>query len=192
MNVTREEAAKALADVDRASHRIGQLKGYHHGAPYFIIWGFVWLAANLTSYFLTDAAKFAWPVALGFGLVASAILGILQSRKWPKGERASAAERSFGSRMGMTAGIVMVFIVCIILIARPQSSQEVNAMISIVFPFLYMAGGIWAGWRLFAIGLVTAVAILVGYFWFAEHFELWMGLFGGGSLIAGGIWLRTA
>jgi hypothetical protein len=190
MNVTREEAAKALADVDRASDRIGQLKGYHHGAPYFIIWGFVWLAANLASYFLTDAAKFAWPVSLGFGFTASLILGILQSRKWPKG--ASTSERRFGSRMGMTAGIVMAFIVCIILIARPQSSQEVNAMISIVFPFLYMAGGIWAGWRLFAIGLVTAVAILVGYFWFAEHFELWMGLFGGGSLIAGGIWLRTA
>jgi hypothetical protein len=168
MNVTREEAAKALADVDRASNRIGQLQGYHHGAPYFLILGRVWLAANLASYFLTDAAKFAWPVALGLGFVASMILGILQSRKWPKGERASAAERKFGSRMGMTAGIVMAFIVCIILIAQPQSSQEVNAMISIVFPFLYMAGGIWAGWRLFAIGLVTAVAIIVGYFWFAE------------------------
>jgi hypothetical protein len=192
MNVTREEAAKALADVDRASDRIVQLKGYHHGAPYFIIWGLVWLAANLASYFLTEAAQFAWPVALGAGFVASIILGILQSRKWPKGERASTAERRFGTRMGMTSGIVMAFIVCIILIAQPQSSQEVNAMISIVFPFLYMAGGIWAGWRLFAIGLVTAVAIIVGYFWFAEHFELWMGVFGGGSLIAGGIWLRTA
>ncbi len=192
MNVTREEAAKALDDIDKASDRVFQLQGYHHGAPHFIIWGLVWLAANSASYFLTDAARFAWPIALAFGFVASTVVGILQSRKWPKGKTASAAERRFGSRMGMTAGIVMLFIVCITLIAQPTDSREINAMISIVFPFLYMAGGIWAGWRLFAIGLVTAAAIIFGYFWLAEHFELWMGLFGGGSLIAGGIWLRTA
>lgn len=192
MNVTREEAAKALADIDKASDRVFQLQGYHHGAPYFIIWGLVWLAANSASYFLTDAARYAWPIALAFGFVASMIVGILQSRKWPKGKTASAAERRLGSRMGMTAGIVMLFIVCITLIAQPTDSREINAMISIVFPFLYMAGGIWAGWRLFAIGLVTGAAIIFGYFWLAEHFELWMGLFGGGSLIAGGIWLRTA
>lgn len=192
MNVTREEAAKALADIDKASDRVFQLQGYHHGAPYFIIWGLVWLAANSASYVLTDAARYAWPIALAFGFVASMIVGILQSRKWPKGKTASAAERRLGSRMGMTAGIVMLFIVCITLIAQPTDSREINAMISIVFPFLYMAGGIWAGWRLFAIGLVTGAAIIFGYFWLAEHFELWMGLFGGGSLIAGGIWLRTA
>lgn len=192
MNVTREEAAKALADVDRASDRIVQLKGYHHGAPHFIVWGLVWLFANTGSYFMPDNEQYFWPIGVGVGFVASLILGILQSRRWPKGERASAAERRFGSRMGMTAGVVMSFIVCIVLIARPQTSEEINAMISIVFPFLYMAGGVWAGWRLFAIGLVTAAAILVGYFWFTEHFALWMGLFGGGSLIAGGVWLRTA
>lgn len=192
MNVTREEAAKALADVDRASDRIVQLKGYHHGAPYFVIWGFVWLFANTGTYFMPENEQYFWPIGIGVGFVASMILGILQSRKWSKGERASAAERKFGSRMGMTAGIVMAFNVAIVLIARPETGREGNAMVSIIFPFLYMAGGVWAGWRHFAIGLITAAAILVGYFWFADHFALWMGLFGGGSLIAGGIWLRTA
>lgn len=192
MNVTREEAAQALADIDKASDRVFKLKGYHHGAPHFIIWGLVWLVANSASYFLTDAARLAWPISLAFGFVGSMVVGIMQSRKWPKDHQASSVERRFGARMGMTAGIVMLFIICITLIAQPTTDREINAMISIVFPFLYMAGGLWAGWRLFAIGFVTAAAIMFGYFWLTEHFELWMGVFGGGSLIAGGIWLRTA
>ncbi|MEZ6029034.1 MAG: hypothetical protein R3C46_04720 [Hyphomonadaceae bacterium] len=192
MNVTREEAAKALDDINRASDRVVQLKGYHHGAPHFIIWGLVWLGANSATYFIPGSDKYAWPAALAFGFVASMIAGILQSRKWPRGRHASAAERRFGYRMGMTAAVVMAFIVCITLIAQPSTSREINAMISIIFPFLYIAGGIWAGWRLLAIGLVTAAAIMIGFYWLPDHFDLWMGLFGGGSLIAGGIWLRTA
>jgi len=192
MNVTREEAAQALTDISRANDRISQMKGYHHGAPYFVIWGLVWLAANTGTHFAPEQQKFIWPAALGLGFIASMVTGILQSRKWARGAGTGDAERRFGARMGMTAGVVMAFIVSIVLIARPETNREVNAMISIVFPFLYMAGGIWAGWRLFAIGLVTAAGIMAGYFWMPEFYWLWMGLFGGGSLIAGGIWLRTA
>ena len=87
---------------------------------------------------------------------------------------------------------MLVFIVVITWIANPESSRDVNTIISIFFPFIYMAAGVWAGWRLFAIGLVTAAAILAGYVWVQEYFELWMGVFAGGSLIAGGLWLRSA
>jgi hypothetical protein len=55
-----------------------------------------------------------------------------------------------------------------------------------------MCGGIWIGWRLFAIGLFTAAMILIGYFYIGGWYDLWMGVFAGGSLIAGGLWLRTA
>ena len=65
-------------------------------------------------------------------------------------------------------------------------------MISIFFPFMYMGSDIWAGRRLFAIRLVTAVGIVAGFIWIDECYLLWMGLFGGGSLIAGGLWLRSA
>jgi hypothetical protein len=57
---------------------------------------------------------------------------------------------------------------------------------------MYMGSGIWAGWRLFAIGFVTAAGIMAGFIWIDDYYSLWMGLFGGGSLIAGGLWLRSA
>ncbi|OYX49829.1 MAG: hypothetical protein B7Y90_06105 [Alphaproteobacteria bacterium 32-64-14] len=192
MNVTREEAAQALADIDKASDRVFKLKGYHHGAPFFIVWGFVWLIANSVSQFRPEYQRWVWPAAVGAGFVISMVIGIAQSRKSPAGTQAAALDRRVGSRIGMTSGVMMAFIATMILIAQPSSADEGNAMVSIFFPFMYMAAGIWAGWRLFAIGLVTAIAIIVGFFWMREYFDIWMGVFGGGSLIAGGIWLRTA
>jgi hypothetical protein len=191
MNVTRDEAAKALGDIDKATSKVIELKGYHHGGPHFIVWGFVWLFANTITQFWPQYANIAWLSLLGLGMVSSTVLGILQARSVKPGA-ASSMGASFGRKMGMTSGVMFVFIFCLMLISRPESNREANAMISILFPFLYMCGGIWAGWRLFAIGFVTAAAILIGFFYVKEWFDLWMGVFAGGSLIAGGLWLRSA
>ena len=191
MNVSREEAAQALKDIDRASDRIVQLKGYHHGAPFFILWGLVWLFANTLSQFQPELRNWAWGIGIATGVVLSTVIGVTQARRiTPDGARALNAR--IGRRIGMTAGIMLVFIFLITSIAKPESSRDVNTIISIFFPFIYMAAGVWAGWRLFAIGLVTTAAILAGYFWVQDYFDLWMGAFAGGSLIAGGLWLRTA
>jgi hypothetical protein len=191
MNVTRDEAAQALDDISKASDRVVKLKGYHYGAPHFIVWGFVWLFANTITEFWPQYAQIAWISLLAVGMISSTVLGVLQRRNVKPGAAASIDAR-IGRRIGMTSGVMFAFIFCLMWIAQPETNREANAMISILFPFLYMCTGIWAGWRLFAIGLVTAAAILVGYYYVKDWFDLWMGVFAGGSLIAGGIWLRTA
>jgi hypothetical protein len=192
MNVSREEAAQALDDIGKAGDRILQLKGYHNGAPHFIVWGLVWLVANSISQFWPERQQLAWPVGVGIGMISSTALGIYQSRRYPRGTQASRKERWIGSRIAATSFVMFAFIFCALNISKPETSRELNALISIFFPFLYMACGLWAGWRLFAIGFVTAVAIMAGFFLIDEYYWLWMGVFGGGSLIAGGVWLRTA
>lgn len=191
MNVTRDEAAQALADINRASDKIVELKGYNHGAPYFMIWGLVWLFANIVTQFWPDQANWAWGPGVVIGMIASTVTGLIQS-KTIKTTASTAATAKIGRRIAMTSVTMFVFIFCIIYIARPETSREINALISIFFPFLYMGAGIWAGWRLFAIGAVTAAGIMAGYIWIDEYYALWMGLFGGGALIASGLWLRSA
>lgn len=191
MNVSRDEAAKALDDIGKATNKVVELKGYHHGAPHFIVWGFVWMFANAITQFWPMYAGLAWISLLAVGMVSSTVIGILRARNVKPGAAASVSA-SIGRKMGMTSGVMFAFIFCLMLISRPESNREANAMISILFPFLYMCGGIWAGWRLFAIGFVTAAAILVGYFYVKEWFDLWMAVFAGGSLLAGGLWLRSA
>jgi len=192
LTVTREEAVTALEEVSRASDRINTLKGYHHGAPHFIIWGLVWLVANTLTQFLPDQTNVTWSAALVFGVIASVATGVIQARRARPRAASSAAEARVSRRSGMAVAVVFAFIACLVVITRPETSRETNAVISIVFPFMYMGAGVWAGWRLFAIGLVTAVGIMAGFVWIEDYYPLWMGLFGGGSLIAGGLWLRSA
>jgi hypothetical protein len=191
MNVSRDEAAQALAEVGAAGDKVVRLKGYHHGAPHFMIWGIVWLIANSVTQFWPHLVNWAWIICLALGFVLSTVVGVLQSRDREPGT-ASPADRRTGRRIGMTFGVVSGYIACMMMIAQPEAQREANVMISIIFPFIYMAAGVWAGWRLFAIGLVTLVAIIVGYYTVQEYFALWMGVFAGGSLFAGGVWLRTA
>lgn len=191
MNVTREEAAKALEEVSRASDRIVTLKGYNHGAPHFVIWGLVWLVANTITQFWPANTNWAWGPGIVIGVIASAVTGMIQSRGVKRGPP-SSFDATTAQRIGLTSLVGLAFITCLVFIARPETSREMNAMISIFFPFMYMASGIWAGWRLFAIGFVTAAGIMAGFVWIDEYYALWMGVFGGGSLIAGGLWLRSA
>lgn len=191
MNVTQEEAAQALADINRASERVAKRIGYNHGAPYFILWGLIWLVANTVTHFRPDLSGLAWGIGVTTGMLVSTGMGVMQSRN-AKAEPGSRFDPRMGRRIGFTCVILLAFMACLTWLANPQSSREVNVIISIFFPFIYMAAGVWAGWRLFAIGLVTAIAILVGYAFVQAYFGLWMGVFAGGSLIAGGVWLRTA
>jgi hypothetical protein len=191
MNVTRDEAAKALGDIDKAANKVIELKGYHHGAPHFMVWGLVWIFANSITQFYQQYAGTAWVSLLAVGMASSTVIGIIQGRRAKHGA-ASSMPAGISAKMGMTSGVVFAFIFCLMLISQPETSRETNAMISIIFPFLYMCGGIWAGWRLFAIGFVTAAAILFGFFYVKEWFDLWMAVFAGGSLLAGGLWLRSA
>ena len=190
MNVTRDEAEQALKDIGKAASKVVELKGYHHGAPHFLVWGLVWLVANTITQFWPQYAGTAWMTCLAVGMVSSTVIGVLQSRRVRHG--AAAVDMNIGRKIGITSGIMFVFIFCLLTIAQPESSREANAMISILFPFLYMCAGLWAGWRLFPIGLVSAAAIMVGFHFIDEWFDLWMGVFAGGSLIAGGLWLRSA
>jgi hypothetical protein len=188
--VTRDEAAQALDDIATARDKIGRLKSYNYGAPYLIVWGLVWLVANAVTQFEPDHAGIAWPVGVVIGLVASTAISFLKTSRIEPGS--ASIDKKTGRRVGLTSLVIVAFVVALNLISQPETSREINATISIFFPFAYMAAGIWLGWRLFAIGLVTALAILIGYFYIGDWFALWMGVFGGGSLIAGGLWLRSA
>jgi hypothetical protein len=41
-------------------------------------------------------------------------------------------------------------------------------------------------------GIALAALTLFGYFEVVTHFDMWMAVVGGGSLILAGIWLRRA
>jgi len=52
--------------------------------------------------------------------------------------------------------------------------------------------GLFGAPRLLVTGIGVYVLTLAGYFLLPQIFQLWMAAVGGGGLIIGGLWLRTA
>ena len=88
--------------------------------------------------------------------------------------------------------MLIAFFIATELVLPNLSPRQNSAYLSLFWAFAYMFAGVWRAWRLFTIGLVTALLILFGYFELQEHYFLWMGVVGGGALLAGGLWLRRA
>lgn len=191
MNVTREEAAEALQTIGRAGEKIGQLKGYHHAAPHLIAWGLVWVVANTVTDLAPQYANLAWMTTIPLAVICNFVFGYLTTRA-VKRAGSTETQARFSGRFVLLGLVFFVFFVSLFTIMKPENDKDVSAVISMFFPFVYMGAGLWLGWRLFAIGAVTVALIMGGYLWLPEHFFLWMGLAGGGALIAGGLWLRSA
>ena len=191
MNVSREEAAAALDDVEAAQARLHTVRRYAEFAPYLLLWGFIWLGANVVSDLRPAYADVVWLIGVSVGFAWTIYFTVRNARRWACMHRGSKAEgRAIGRRAVLLGMTLWIYFPSMTLLMGPLSGRQTNAFISITWAFVYMVAGAFIGWRIFAIGVVTAAAVMFGYLALPSHFFLWMGLVGGGSLIAGGLWLR--
>ena len=194
MNVTRDEAARALEEIGEAGSRMNRLGLYADLAPNFMLWGTIWFAANLITEFWPGYANLAWLIgSLLIGTPLTIYFTVRQGRRsGARMRQAGVDPKALGGRMALLGAIVWGFFASIVAVTAPLNGRQVDAFISLFFAFAYAIGGIWGGWRLMAIGLIAAAAVLFGYFALQQHFYLWMAVVGGGALFAGGLWLRKA
>lgn len=191
MNVSRKDASDALEVIGSADRRVREIRGNREASPFLIVWGLVWLIANAVSDLWPTAAGMGWLIGVIAGCVATAVLVVLQARRMVSQQIHTSAERiQHRTRMLMLGVTVLLFFPVMLTVLWPLTGRQQNAFISLFWAFAYMASGAWLGKRLFITGLATAAAILGGYLLLREHFSLWMAVFGGGSLILGGLWLR--
>jgi len=191
MQISRDEAAQALSDINDARSRVDKLHGYGDAAPFFMLWGLIWLVANSTTQFAPVLADMAWLAGILIGTTVTIALATLQAKQRGArdlSQRGQSAQVAI--RMGVSQGVILAFFVALMTIVWPLDARQFNALISLFWACTYMGVGVWIGMRLFWIGAITAVAILFGYFNIEQYYSLWMGIAGGGSLIAGGLWLR--
>lgn len=190
MTLSKEDAALALDEIGAARARMATLKGYSEAAVHLIIWGLVWMVANTVTDLAPPYGGTAWLACIAVGTLASALKGGTRLRKASQGLGTRVVARPQTWRFGHNFLVIFGFFAALFFVIGPISGRQGNALISLFWCFAYMLTGVWTGWRIFAIGAVTAAATLFGFVALKEHFSLWMGLVGGGSLILGGLWLR--
>jgi hypothetical protein len=191
MTLSAQEASGALAAIDAADRRVRQVAWYRQTSPFLILWGLIWLVANAVTGLWPRFAGLAWLIGVVGGVGFSAVLSYLQMQRRAVAHEQRPAGRARSSRRMLLLGLTIAgFFPAMFAVLGPLSAQQGNAFISLFWAFAYMAAGAWVGMRLFITGVVTAAAILVGYFFVREHFFLWMAVVGGGSLLLAGFWFR--
>jgi hypothetical protein len=186
MTTTKQEAQRALRDIETAQDRSNAYSFYSVAGPIVAIWGVVWLVANVTSYFAPQWSTPIWLVGIASGTIASAAGGLRAQRKGGKFvSTLKAALMGLSVAVALAAGLTALAYV-----GGFSSRQQVNAVVSIIVAVSYIVMGVERGARMTILGLIVGATTVGGWLWLRPSFELWMGLIGGGALIIGGLWLR--
>jgi len=179
MPYSREEAVASLQAVETMEQRAKTLRGYEQGAPYFFLWGVIWIVGY--------SASDAYPHGAGAIWLALNVLGIFVGIVIGKRMQFSNSSRSRYLAIVMTA---FAFVGATYFVMRPTSAQQLHAFPALLVSFAYIIMGIQRGSRLAIAGIALAALTLVGFVLMHEHFALWMAIVGGTALLLTGFWLR--
>ncbi|WP_186147357.1 hypothetical protein [Burkholderia gladioli] len=181
MPLTREQAARALQEIDAVSGHSGRLHRYAHAAPILTLWGWIWLRGFGLGEIWPRGAGLIWIPLNLIGVAGSLYLG-----QRGKTERAAATNwRWLGSILA-----ILAFYLAVLTLFPTASPRQSAALIALIVALAYGLAGLWFGARFAVAGAVLAMLTLAGYFLLPGHFLLWMAVLGGGALMLAGVWLR--
>jgi hypothetical protein len=187
MNVSPTEAEEALAAIQAMMQKTRRFISSSGSYVFLIVWGGIWLLGFLNSQFLPNKiVGYVWMVLDILGGILSAVIGIRLNR----GVRSSTTSTS-GKRIAFFWLLLFLFSAAAVAVAMPVNGKQV-AMFIILFvtvgwiamSLLLSFGSVWGALALFALALI-------GYFLLPGIFYLWMGILGGGGMIALGLYIRS-
>jgi len=177
------QAAATLRDIARTERASATAFLYRVAAPHLVLWGLIWIFGYGGSYLRPEWAVW-WPALALLGCAASFVLSWRQRRR-------AAAPAGVGARYGATVGALVLFIVALFAVMPPTGAQAAAAF-PLMVALAYGLVGIWSrAPRFWITGAVVAALTLAGYFWLPQVFLLWMAAVAGGSLVLGGLWMRS-
>ncbi len=180
MPLTQDEAAAALDEIERTGRHATELQVYAGAAPFFMVWGAVWVFGYTMTHFMPEYRTAFWAAGIAAGVCLSILLG---KRQDTKGHGFSA-----GRYAAISAGIAAFFALTSMVLKL--NVREVDAFVPLMFAGIYLAVGVFAGTRFAVCGAILAIATAVGFYNAGDLFGLWMAAAGGGVLLLTGFWLR--
>lgn len=183
MSLSPAEAQVALDDIARTEQRSAASQHHRNSAPYLILWGIVWAIAYTVTALAPDVS-WVWAPLIVIGVIGSILLARRQS---------NAQTEGFGWRYFATFAVIAIFIYALVAVMGPITYNQMSALIPLLIGSYYTFIGLWTrGWRMLPLGLALIALTTIGYFMLPDYFLYWMAGVGGGGLILGGLWLRSA
>ncbi len=184
MTVDREEASALLHDVEGIESRIRQALIYGRISDYLFLWGAIFVFGFTASYFWHDEAQHLW-----YGLQAIGLLGTVAVVAWHRHTAQSSSGWLVFARAALSVLAVVGFGTFWTMTLDMGWREEVTFWPTLLSFILFLIG-LWIGRSLALAALAIFALALTGYFVAGPYLLLWMAAATGGSMIAGGVWLR--
>jgi hypothetical protein len=181
-SISPEQAAAALAEAEQARRAMREVVRAHRGHLHLWIWGAVWVAMPLAAHIGGERAARFFPAISAVGAVLSAFVGFTQSRQIRLPVN--------GRFLGMFAALLGFAALFPFVLGVQPTVRGVYAYVCLVAMQAYIVAGLWTDTYLLWAGLLITALVLAGVFLFPGIFWLWMAVFGGGTLIATGFYVR--
>jgi hypothetical protein len=85
---------------------------------------------------------------------------------------------------------IMAFFGAVQPVMQPATERPVLSLMMLIVSMFYVLRGLWGSPRMGWTGIVLAALTAIGFYAVHAHYDLWMAVVGGVSLILVGFWLR--
>jgi hypothetical protein len=183
MQVSKEEAAASLEAVRQANLAARSAFRAHHGHFHLWLWGLVWIVMALLAHAKGEAGVRLFPWLSGAGLIASMLIGFLQS-----GQVRTPVDRRFFGALAALIGFALL----VPLVLRPHvvTPEMWFAYTGLVVAQAYVIAGLWFDTYMVWFGVVLAALILTGLLVFTPFFWIWIAVCTGGAFLITGFYVR--
>jgi hypothetical protein len=188
MNISPSEAEEALAAIQKITQKTRHSIASSGAYIFLIITGIVWLVGFLSTQFLTGAiVAYIW---IGISLLGSALSILLGSRLGPRVRGPSTAATA--KRAGIFWLLLVLYGIAAVAIARPTDGKQVTMFVILFIMIGQLAMGLLLSFSSVWWALPITALALIGYFLLPGIFYLWMGVLGGGGMIALGLYIHSS
>jgi hypothetical protein len=181
MNISHEEAARALQEIASSRASMRNAVRSHRGHLYLWIWGTVWVVISLSIRLASASPSVANWISVA-GIVATVLVGFVQGQ-----QIRSPIDRRFIAVCA--ALLVFGYGVWPVFMGGFHSYQAAFGYSTLLWMQVYIVAGIWFDNYWLWIGLGVTAIILAGFLFFPGYFwacTLLCGL----TLIGSGIYVR--
>jgi hypothetical protein len=187
MNISPNEAEEALAAIQimmqKTRHSIARSGTYIT----LIVTGIVWLVGYMCTQFLSgEIVVYIW---IGLSILGSAlatVLGIRMGRRLRSSSTTATAKR-----IGLFWLLLVFYCMATIAVAWPIDGKQLTIFIVLFIMVGQLAMGLLFSFAAVWWTLPITALVLISYFLLPGFFYLWMGVLGGGGMIALAIYIRS-
>ncbi len=185
MNISPVEAEEALAAIQTVAQKTRRSIASGGATVTLVITGAIWLIGFIFTQFLPAISPYVW--------IALSVLGTILSVFW--GSRLGARVHSPGigataRRVGLFWLFLALFCGAIIAIVAPLDGPQITALIILFALIGHLSMGLLLSFAAIWWPLPIAALVLACYFLLPQFFYLGVGLLGGGTMIALGLYIH--